>query len=350
MARSRLFPVFDRRSYRRRFRPFSRAIRYTWIVYVRALAPWMIAFMVVPVGCAFGENDWTEPIPSYVIDLFEPREFMYSGGKYVNERFPYRLFRPQRLENHVKYPIIVWTAGYGEAGNDNVGQLMHLDHLLSDRQHLEKYKFFILAMQNPPAYAGWVLRAGPPLGDEPATIQMAILNHLVKSEPIDDKRVYLTGISDGGSACWEMAMRYPSRFAAIAPMASNGTKSPDARLIHLIGPPIWAFHCNRDPSTSPDAVRQTVARLQRLGANVALTEIHSMSHDCWSAAFRDYGLGDWLLSHRLGIKGGYPPGVRPWRWWHVMPLPAITGGIILVWVVERKRRMTKPNKSNNTID
>lgn len=284
------------------------------------------------------EADWTEPIPSSVIELFDPRHFSYSGGKYVKQRIAYRLYRPRKLIKGSKYPIIVWTAGYGERGEDNVGQLMHLDHLLAKPKEADKYQFYVLAMQNPPNSSGWIQQPGTILPDDPATIQLAVLDHVMKSEPIDPSRVYLAGISDGGNACWEMAMRYPSRFAAVAPLSSAGTDSPNSRLASVAKLPIWAFHCTRDPTTSPEGVRNTVAKLQALGGDVALTEIDSASHDCWTAAFRDYSLGEWLLSHQRGKNGGYPPGIRPWRWWHLTPLPMTVIVITLCWIAEGKRR------------
>lgn len=305
------------------------------------------AILWVAATCGAQEYDWTEPIPNYVIELFEPRYFEYSGGRFQAQKIAYRLFKPRRLRPSARYPIIVWTAGYGERGNDNVGQLMHLDHLFEDREDLDQYPFFILAMQNPPGTSGWVQQPGNPRPDDPATIQMAILDYLLASEPIDRQRIYLAGISDGGSACWEMAMRHPGRFAAAAPMSSAGTDLSDGQLVSLIDLPIWAFHCARDPNTPSFGVRQTVARLQAMGGNVALTEIDNASHDSWTPAFRDYNLKDWLLSHELGSDRGYSPGVVPWQWWHLTPVPGTIIGILIAWRVDRSRRAESSSHSGS---
>ncbi len=38
---------------------------------------------------------------------------------------------------------------------------------------------------------------------------------------VDGNRMYLTGLSLGGFGAWEYALRYPNRFAAVAPIAGG---------------------------------------------------------------------------------------------------------------------------------
>jgi len=48
------------------------------------------------------------------------------------------------------------------------------------------------------------------------------LREVIKKYRIDTCRIYLTGMSLGGFGTWELAIRYPQRFAAIAPMCGGG--------------------------------------------------------------------------------------------------------------------------------
>jgi predicted peptidase len=48
---------------------------------------------------------------------------------------------------------------------------------------------------------------------------MAILEEVGNSYKTDKKRVYLTGLSMGGSGTWSLAAAHPERWAAIAPSA-----------------------------------------------------------------------------------------------------------------------------------
>jgi hypothetical protein len=106
----------------------------------------------------------------------------------------------------------------------------------------------------------------------------------------------------------------------------------------LIEVPIWAFHCRDDPAVSPTSVRDTVARLKELGGRAHLTEIGAASHDSWTPAFQDYYIMDWLLSHSRDNDRGYAPGEKPWRFWHLIPVPAIVIGLWLLWIGEKRRR------------
>lgn len=48
----------------------------------------------------------------------------------------------------------------------------------------------------------------------------ALLDRLIKDYPVDPKRVYVTGISNGGMMTHRLGMELSSRFAAIAPVAA----------------------------------------------------------------------------------------------------------------------------------
>jgi len=286
--------------------------------------------------CCGQAHDWTEPIQSHVINLFDARWFTYSGGKYRDQEFAYRLFIPSDLAVDQDYPVLVWTSGYGERGNDNVGQLMHLDHLFKKNRR-SSYRFFVLAMQNPPDSNGWFLPVHHPQEDEAITVLMALLEQVAEDHPIDKNRVYLSGVSHGGSACWEIAMRNPHRFAAVVPLASEVINADTSRLNRIKDVPVWAFHCSRDPSTSPASVREAVAKLSRLGGAVHLTEIDAMSHDCWTAAFESHHIMDWMLSHSKG-NNGYPPGTRPWRLYHIVAAPLLFMTILVICYKELRKQ------------
>jgi hypothetical protein len=61
---------------------------------------------------------------------------------------------------------------------------------------------------------------------------------------VDTNKVYLTGVSLGGDGTWYLAIKYPEKFAAIAPM-SGFTRHIDYVIQNtdkLIDIPVWAFH------------------------------------------------------------------------------------------------------------
>ena len=287
--------------------------------------------------------------PQFVA-LFQAREFSYTGGRHHEETFRYRLYMPHKL--HDRCPLLLWLHGAGESGRDNERNLRWLDQLIPPSEEKGGVPFFILVVQCQGHDSPWyhVARSSSD-GMESDTqtndmldVAFAILHATIDEYPIDPNRIYLSGISSGGSACWELAIRHPEVFAAVAPLGSIGSTNRDLKSI--VNTPVWAFHSDQDENTPVEAVRTTIYALRTFSGNAHLTEIHSTDHNCWTDAFGKYGLMDWLLSRRRGIcPAGPPPGTVSLRWrlrttvrrWQSWLSPAVivtaimSGTIFFVW-------------------
>ena len=283
------------------------------------------------------------------VALFEPCVHVYSGGGYQNDEFRYRLLVPETSLR--PRPLIVWLHGKGEAGSDNIRQLLWLEELICTPPiRRDRFPFYLLAVQCPRSNPVWT--TSDPDADEMVNVVMSIVDELLGKYEIDRDRIYLAGLSSGGAGCWSLASRKPEYFAAVAAMAS--TVDSGLRIERMKELPVWAFHSRADSATPADSVRAGVERLRSAGGNVHLTEIDSSAHDCWNAAFHEYHLLDWLLSQRRG-EPGIAPGTVPavtqigdflatWKWWQIlvqvgMPIAIVT----VVWSALRRRpRQTKP--------
>ncbi len=282
------------------------------------------------------------------IALFEPCSYQYTGGGYVNQEFRYRLLVPE--ESSEPQPLIVWLHGFGEAGSDNLRQLLWLDKLIyTPPIRRDRFPFFLVAVQCPRDNPYWT--TGDQSADDMIDVAKAITDEVVAKYPIDRKRVYLAGVSSGGAGCWALASRHPEFFAAVAPMAS--TADGGISIEKFEGLPVWAFHSRFDSHTSAGSVRLAVAALQGGGGNAHLTEIDSASHDCWNAAFHEYHLLDWLLSQQRGEQST-PPGTIPlslrlkdfangWEWWQALAQIGIPVALIAAaWKALASRRPGRP--------
>lgn len=50
---------------------------------------------------------------------------------------------------------------------------------------------------------------------------LRVIEEMVRFYPVDPDRVYLTGVSMGGAGAWQIALHYPDRFAAVAPVSAQ---------------------------------------------------------------------------------------------------------------------------------
>jgi len=235
------------------------------------------------------------PLLQETIGLFSPCEYQYAGGQNHEMTLPYRLYSPPNLVEGNQYPLVVWLHGAGESGRDNWGQLRHMDMAL--KKHKGKFPAFILVPQINQGVS-WYKRQGIISPNDMLTVTWSLMKKIIREYPIDEDRIPLVGISSGGSACWEMGMRYPDRFCAIAPISSGG--GDIFRIANLVKTPVWAFHNIGDEGTPIAGVRRTTEALQAAGGQVYLLERDASGHDGWRGAFTTYDLFSWLLAKRQG--------------------------------------------------
>jgi predicted peptidase len=297
-------------------------------------------------------------VPGFITEdlvaLFESGRITALDANGVPHEFNYRLFDPVKHRGPGKYPLVVWLHGHGalELVHKNVGQLKFVEMLvIQDTSHPEKYPFYFLAPQTPQDNDQWFRRGSDATGSgqapkpEPGEVVISLIDQLIAERSIDVDRIYLCGISMGGTNSWEMAMRYPDRFAAIVPLACAGTNRPNLERIANI--PIWAFHSTIDSRISASAVRSTIQRLSDLGGHCTLTITPDVNHDCWHTALLDYGALDWLLAQHRGKEYVAPTGrVVPHRSfpWSVLWVCALGLLFIGAWRQETRLRRGKVDR------
>ena len=216
-------------------------------------------------------------------------------------KISYRLFVPRDINDNELYPLIIWFHGFKEKGNDTIQNLKWIDQLiLTNAKQPERYRFFLLVLQIPENERVWHHNQLQPEADpesiEPDMLHCVIkvMDALLSKYPIDPNKIVASGVSMGGGACWEIGIRYPERFAGIAPISmSGGVLSAMCRLKDT---PVWAFNCDHDNESPLYLVNERIAAINSSGGDARLTIINSDKHDAWTAAFQKYHLLDWLLA------------------------------------------------------
>jgi|GEM_PF-499721 len=213
----------------------------------------------------------------------------------------YVVFIPAGYQEAEAYPLILFLHGFGKAGTDGVAQLV--DGLAPFIRHeLQTFPFITVFPQGPEGK--WL-----PDSDETKLV-MDILAEVQKDYHVDPRRIFVTGISSGGTGAWVLAALYPERWAAVIPIA--GSFSDFAAVQRLKQIPCWCFHNANDATSSVERPRRMIAALRSAGGEPKYTELVSLArsglpnHNAWDKAYALPLLYDWLLQRRLPAINGAP--------------------------------------------
>jgi len=218
-------------------------------------------------------------------------------GKYWTadaQRVPYRALQTPGREHGELLPLIVFLHGDWQDGDDNESQLVGYGNgslELVDRAIEGNVPVVYLAPQTTGGY--W----------PPRRVASAIAD-AIKRFPIDPRRIYLTGISDGGTGVWDALKAWPQCFAAGVPMSGMTETSGLAPIARV---PQWIFHGAKDNDTDVETgyggamvgSRAVVRALRAQGGNPRYTEYPEEMHPMWHRAYASEGLLAWMLGQRL---------------------------------------------------
>jgi predicted peptidase len=126
---------------------------------------------------------------------------------------------------------------------------------------------------------------------------LSMLHTVLEKYRADSNRVYLTGISYGGFGTFDMAAKYPQRWAAIAPIVGTG-KLRDAGAIARARLPIWMFGGGKDTTVKPHWLYQMAEALESAGHPALRFTVHEdMDHDAWKRVYEGEDLYNCLLRY-----------------------------------------------------
>ncbi|MEX0728325.1 MAG: prolyl oligopeptidase family serine peptidase, partial [Planctomycetaceae bacterium] len=227
-------------------------------------------------GSAMSEED--------LADRFEKLAFESSD----KQMLPYRFLKPAAPVADQKYPLVVFLHGAGERGTDNIAPLVHGVKTFASDEFLEKYPCFVVVPQCPEEMkwvdVDWTLDAGtmPAEPTGPMRWTQELIDKLIAEFPIDNKRLYITGLSMGGFGTWDAIQRYPEKFAAAAPVCGGGDPNQVKQCANV---PIWAFHGAKDEVVKVNRSREMIAAIKALGGKPRYTEYPEVGHDSWVPAY-----------------------------------------------------------------
>ena len=129
-------------------------------------------------------------------------------------------------------------------------------------------------------------------------------NEITMKYNVDTNKVYLTGASLGGAGTWYLAIKYPDKFAAIAPMSgfTSHIEYLNKNIDKLVDMPIWAFHGKIDKVVQFEETERVVLRLEGKNKNLKFTAEPDVGHWMEWLVYPKEELYDWFLKHDRRMK------------------------------------------------
>ncbi|HEY7158648.1 MAG TPA: prolyl oligopeptidase family serine peptidase [Gemmataceae bacterium] len=198
----------------------------------------------------------------------------------------YALFVPPDHDPTRPYPLIVFLHGYGDRGNDGRRHLrVGLGRAIRDG--LRKGQHFDFLAVFPHGRSGsWVENS------DDHELVLAVLDDVEQHYAVDRRRIYLTGLSGGGTGTWQLAAAHPELWAAIVPVCGSADPASAAVIKHI---PCWCFHGSADRIVPVKNPRAMIARLQDECGTPRYTEYPGLGHGIWDNVYYSAELYDWLL-------------------------------------------------------
>jgi predicted peptidase len=185
------------------------------------------------------------------------------------------LFKPTGYSTANKYPIILAFHGVGEDGDSTSTDYIDKNGLVSHyiaTAFQARHPCFVAAPHNPSG--SWIDTAWTvnntvcrykqgPISTRLSTV-MLILDSLRREFSIDSNRIYITGLSIGGWATWDLVTRFPAMFAAAFPQ-SGGVDTGKAGAVAQT--PIWCYHGQQDNVVAPLSDNLMMDNIDRADGN-----------------------------------------------------------------------------------
>ncbi len=216
-------------------------------------------------------------------------EHSFSAKVTKSYQGQYLLYLPEEYgRDNKSWPLILFLHGSGERiGGGKIHPNLSQVGLPKTLQKGGNFPFIVLTPQCP-AGKWW---------SDPDISQMviAMLDEVCKKYNVDERRIYLTGLSMGGFGTWSLAQQNPDRFAALVPVCGGGNMLLNDRLKKV---PVWIFHGAKDKNVPIENAYKMGGSLKQMGGNVQLQVFPNQGHFIWDAVYTNPKLYEWLMQQQ----------------------------------------------------
>ena len=183
----------------------------------------------------------------------------------TKEHARYSLYVPEMYDHDQSWPLIVALHGGYGSGEDYLWAWLRL---------AKSNGYIVLSPKS--LDVTWSV-LDPPVD---ATSIEACIEEVCQEYKIDQQRIFLTGLSDGGTFSYLAAFCYPELFAGVAPIAGELSQVADGMLRKkmAIDVPFYVIHGVHDHIFHIKSVRSTCGLLEHLGYNLKFDELPDWGH------------------------------------------------------------------------
>jgi predicted peptidase len=207
----------------------------------------------------------------------------FEAETHETTRLEYLLFVPSRYnEDHQRrWPLILYLHGGSLRGDDvNKVRALGLPHRLEqDRE----FPFFVIAPLCP---------QGEIWTDVDALAQL--IDQVVRTNRIDEKRIYVTGHSMGGRGALYLAYKFPTRFAAVVALSPLSPITAWAK--QLRNTPLWIIHGAKDAAAPIKDSEELVSAIEQSGGHPKFTPLTDRDHFILDL-YDKHDVFDWMNNH-----------------------------------------------------
>ncbi len=204
---------------------------------------------------------------------------------------PYRFVAPKNYSASKKYPVVLFLHGAGEMGTDNEKHINNAKKMFEYNADFLSQAFVICPQTN----EWWDIDRNAS-GDKKGMLGsvLNLLEELSKNYSFDNDRIYVTGLSMGGYATWDLLQEHGDIFAAGMPICGGGNANMAKKLTQI---PIRIYHSADDPTVSVTQSRNMYNAIVASGGKKAkYIELDGLGHNCWDYAFSDRDAFCWMFA------------------------------------------------------
>lgn len=216
----------------------------------------------------------------------------------------YRILYPKNFDKTKSYSLTLFLHGIGERGEDNKLQLKYIDKIFLNQNNYDNYQSVVIFPQAP-LDDNWSsrlltknqVRQVFPENEKPTkSLQLVIklMDSLVKEDFIDNKRVYLSGLSNGAMGSFELLKNRPNMFASAVLICGGG--NPRWAKDFAKTTPVWVAHGSDDEDVFPELSINMVKAIIRYGGSPKFTLYENVKHESWFNVFNDPNYLKWMFS------------------------------------------------------